>query len=134
MPVLDDCHPQVVKALQKAGLSVNALPYVLRFNRRRRVMIDIEAQRAGQTVLLMEVKCFPDTSAETTELYVAIGQYLVYRGLLKERNIQLPLFLAVPFHAYSGVFQLMAMPAIRENNIKIVVIDMVKEEIVEWLP
>lgn len=43
MPVLDDCHPQVVNALQKAGLQVRPLPYVLRPDQRRHVLIDIEA-------------------------------------------------------------------------------------------
>jgi hypothetical protein len=46
-------------------------------------------------ILLVEVKCFSDESAATTDLYVALGQYIVYRSLLVQQKVSAELHLAV---------------------------------------
>lgn len=81
----------------------------------------------------MEVKCFPDGSADTSELYTALGQYLIYRGILEQQQINLDLYLAVPVEAYEDVFSRMALKSIEMNRVKIVVVDMEREVIVQWL-
>jgi hypothetical protein len=83
--------------------------------------------------MVLEVKCFQDPDAETNDLYVAIGQYLVYRSLLVERNLPYLLYLAVPTHAYTGVFQRMGIGAVQENHIKMVVVDIEQEVIERWI-
>ena len=61
----------------------------------RTIYIDIEATQGsngtGETILLAEVKCFPDRNSTTRELYSAIGQYIIYQTMLAERNIATPL-------------------------------------------
>lgn len=134
MPALDSCHLQVVHALENAGWTVSPKPFVLRVDRTSRLHIDIEAFHIQEeAIMVVEVKCFQDPNAETYDLYTAIGQYLIYRSLLKQRNLTRPLYLAIPIEAYRDIFQRLAMPVIAENGIKMIVIDIVREVIVEWL-
>lgn len=135
MPQLDSCHPQVVKALEKVGWSVTPDPFVLLLDKIHRLYIDIEAYRPSdrRTIMIVEVKCFHDTSDETTDLYLAIGQYMIYRGLLEQRNIEAPLYLAVPESAYRGVFQRMAMPVVHGNHVKMILVDLDREVIKQWI-
>lgn len=138
MPALDQCHPQVVRALQKAGWHVHPRPYVLRISRRHHVHIDIQAQKendkASQKALLVcEVKCFSDERADTSDLYTAFGQYVVYRSLLSARQITWPIYLAIPQQAYDGVFKRMGLEAVRDNQINLVIVDLQAEVIQDWI-
>lgn len=103
MPRLDQCHSQIVRALEKTGWIVGDRPYILPVAGRRPLQIDLYARRATngspQTIIVVEVKCFADERAELNELYTAIGQYTLYRSLLRQRGITDFLFLAVPVHA-----------------------------------
>ena len=80
MPRLDDCHEQVVHALEKDGWNVDDKPRRL-IHQERLVFIDIQAARgtngSRQQILLAEVKCFPDRERTTQELYIAFGQYII---------------------------------------------------------
>ncbi|HRF95984.1 MAG TPA: element excision factor XisH family protein, partial [Aggregatilineales bacterium] len=68
------------------------------------IVIDIRANYGlnGQSrqILLVEVKCFADSSEYTRDLYVAIGQYVVYQAMLNELKNSTPLYLAIPLTAY----------------------------------
>lgn len=133
MPAIDDCQSQIIRALEKVGWMVSPKPYILRLNRKHRLHIDIEAQNDDEHIIVIEVKCFHDSKSETVDLYQAIGQYIIYRNLLKQQNIELDLFLAVPSHAYDGVFERMGKSAIIENDVKMIIVDIENEEILEWL-
>jgi hypothetical protein len=81
MPAFDSCHPQIVRALEKDGWNIALDQFLIRIDRSHRVYIDIEARHANsQSVMVVEVKCFQDVESETTDLYTAIGQYLIYRN------------------------------------------------------
>lgn len=127
----------IVRALEKDGWTVAPRQQRLYVSRRHSLQIDIRATRqengTSHSVLLIEVKCFADQEDETTDLYIGLGQYLVYRSLLRQNNIQADLFLAVPVHAYESVFKRMGMSAVRENGIRMVVVDLENEVIVQWL-
>jgi hypothetical protein len=137
VPALDTCHPHIVRALNKAGWNVAPKPFVLKLSRGHTLFIDLEAAREEEvgkrTILLVEVKCFPEGSAATSELYAAIGQYLVYRDLLKQSQIDVDLYLAVPVEAYQDVFTRMALGTISENHIKMMIVDTEREVIIQWL-
>lgn len=137
MPAIDQCHQQVVIALEKEGWTVSPKPYPLPIGVGRTFWIDIAAHRLQRleerTILLIEVKCFPVGSSETTELYTALGQYLIYRSLLRQRGLNVDLYLAVPVFAFEGTFAQIGMSAVTENGIKMVVIDLEQEVIVQWL-
>lgn len=108
MPALDSCHSQFVHALEKAGWRVapNQLGLTTVMSE---LFVDIVACRrveiGDQEMIVVEVKCFPPGSANTTELCTAIGQYLVYRELLITNNIDSPLYLAIPSSIYETVFK-----------------------------
>jgi len=79
----------------------------------------------------VEIKCFADD--DVAELYVAIGQYLVYRDLLKQSPTKPPLYLAVPTHAYYGIFRDAGMGVVNEAQIKLLVVDIEHEVIEQWI-
>ncbi|MBI5667233.1 MAG: hypothetical protein HZC41_04425 [Chloroflexi bacterium] len=137
MPALDQCHQQIVHALQKDGWQVQEAPYILPVTRTRRLFIDIQAKReqqnGRQNIIVVEAKCFLNMETELNDLYTAIGQYLIYRSLLRQKGLMEELYLAVPFHAFSGVFQQLAMEVVNEIRVKMIVVDLDGEVIAEWL-
>jgi hypothetical protein len=85
MPALDSCHPQVVRALEKAGWNVSPVPHAIRVpGRRYPLLADMRANRDEASIIVVEVKCFLDDPI--AELYVAIGQYMIYRSLLRQSH------------------------------------------------
>lgn len=52
---------------------------------------------------------------------------------MRARQIDFDLYLAVPVEAYTSVFRLLAADVIRENSIKMIIVDIEHEEVVEWL-
>jgi XisH protein len=137
MPKLDQCHDQIVHALQKAGWDVSQNPYVLPVAGKRRFFIDIYAERGQmnglQSIVVVEAKCFENPDTELNEVYTAIGQYVIYRSWLLQKGLGDRLYLAVPVHAYDGVLRQVAMATISEIRIKIIVVDVDREEIQQWL-
>ena len=135
MPRLDECHEQVVHALENDGWQVDARPRRL-IHEVRLVFIDIQAAKGvngrRQQILLAEVKCFPDRESTTQELYIAFGQYILYRALLAQEEIDLPLYLAVPLDAYEDIFDSTVMRTISDNRIKLVIVNIETETISQW--
>jgi hypothetical protein len=83
----DFCHNQIIHALQNDGWDVDDRQFRLRLPSRL-IFIDIHATKNSnghrENVLLAEVKCFPERRADTTDLYQALGQYILYRSVLAE--------------------------------------------------
>ena len=136
MPALDQCHEHVVHALTKAGWKVEPKPYQLLIERRG-VFIDLEISGnfAGEReqILLVEVKCFPDRTSTTRDLYTAIGQYLVYRAMLELTGNSIPLYLSVPEDIFATLFDASITKAFEDNQIKLIVIDLASEVITQWI-
>jgi hypothetical protein len=108
MPAYDDCQPQMMQALEKAGWTITKVSHYINHNGQR-LYIDIFAkyhnQDVIQNILIVEVKCFPPAISELDELYRAIGQYLIYEHALQMQEILGVLYLAIPTHAYHGIFK-----------------------------
>jgi hypothetical protein len=136
MSRLDYCHPQVVHALENDGWTVNPIPLEIE-TLERTIHVDIEASRqmngTRQRVLMAEVKCFPDRKKTTRELYEAVGQYIIYRAVLAEINMNVPLYLALPVEVYVTIFDSTARRAIKDNMIKLLIVNLELERIVEWI-
>jgi XisH protein len=133
---LDSCHEQVVSALRKAGWELGSQPFYVLVEDFA-VFPDIQAQRIGDTgeeIIVVEVKCFADERSDLDELYRAIGQCLIYRSVLKLKPISAKLYLAIPDIVYYRLFNtpVVAM-TIAELQIKILIVDIDQEEIVQWL-
>lgn len=132
----DSCHQQIVNALIKAGWEIDAqspyfrLPDIF-------VNPDIRAvQRNGsvEQIIIVEVKCFSNSYNDLDELYRAIGQYLIYRCVLKIKKLNYKLYLAIPLPVYDRLFQRDPVrKTIKEAQIKMLVVDIVREEMVQWL-
>ena len=135
MPALDYCHPHIVHALEKDGWAVDVQPRQF-YVEGRTVYIDIHAARGvngdRQQILLAEIKCFPNRSSTTRELYIAIGQYIIYRAVLNELQNQTTLYLAIPETVYQSIFDSTVMRAINDSNIKLVIVNLEQEQIVQW--
>jgi hypothetical protein len=136
MPALDKCHDQVVRAFAKEGWAVLKSPF----------MIDIEARRAymdvlfsrgangrSENLLVVEIKCFGDDNAITTEIYTSIGQYQIYRLLLEKSRLNYPLYLAVPKHIFELKFDKIVLEMLTSASINVVIVDIELEEIVRWI-
>jgi len=136
MSAFDQCHEQVVRALEKAGWEVVQSPFRLRLFYRF-VYVDLEVARgtngSREQMLLVEVKCFPDPKNTTRDLYTSIGQYLVYRAMIREKGLPHSVYLAVPETIFSAVFDPAVMQVVKDSQIKIVVVNLEEERIVQWI-
>jgi glucose-6-phosphate 1-dehydrogenase len=139
MPAIDNCHQQLANSLMKQDWKIDPKPLVLQIpSTTRQVFVDIVARRQltniEQEIIILEVKCFSEQRSQLEHLYVALGQYQVYEKILRARNMAEYLYLAIPLHAYHGIFKEIGSAIAKEKNIKLLVFDIDKEEIVEWLP
>jgi hypothetical protein len=136
MPAFDQCHEQVVRALQKEGWNVDAEQVTLALGKRR-IFVDLHAVRgvngSQQQMMLIEVKCFPISTTVNEELYHAIGQYLVYRAMLAERRLETPLYLSIPESIFNAAFDLPVNRVIEDSQIKLVIVNLEAERVVRWI-
>jgi hypothetical protein len=133
---LDSCHQQVVNALRKAGWQVNDKPVHMRADGLA-VFADLQAQLNNgsvQTIIIVEVKCFADERFDQDELYRAVGQYLLYRSMLRVRGFETPLYLAIPEPVYQRLFlKNVVQDVLQESRIKLIIVDIEREEVLQWL-
>jgi XisH protein len=69
----------------------------------------------------------------TRDLYIAFGQYILYRALLAELRDESPLYLAVPEDAFINIFEQTALRAVRDNQVKMVIVNVETETITQWI-
>jgi XisH protein len=137
MPAIDGCEPQVVRALEKQGWAVSQQPVFLRVMTAT-YFADFQAKRGvngnTQHLIIVEVKCFTNESTQQDELYRAIGQYLLYRSILKLKELVIPIYLAIPTVAFVTLFtQAEVKITVQDVGIKLIVVDLEKEEVAEWI-
>jgi hypothetical protein len=136
MPQFDTCHQQVVSALQKDGWRIVAEQSVI-LAQKRKGIVDIRAAReingSRQQIMLVEVKCFPDREDTTQELYTAIGQYIIYRAIMVQLGMNIPLYLAVPDEVFANTFDSSVRWAISDSRIKLIIVDIKAESVRQWI-
>jgi hypothetical protein len=136
MPALDSCHENIVRALEKAGWTVEFAPYKLQVEQRT-AYVNLAVARnmngSRQQMLLVEVKCFPDKNSTTRELYTSIGQYLVYCAMLIELDLPFPLYLAIPEVIFKEFFDASVMRVIADTQIKLAIVNLESEAVVQWI-
>ncbi len=137
MSARDAFHYIVRSALEKDGWNITDDPLYVSFGR-----VDIEidlaaekllaAERQGEKIAI-EIKSFLAASA-ITEFHKALGQYINYRTMLELDDPERTLYLAVPLSAYNNFFTRPFVQIIIQNNqLKLLIYDNVKEEIVQWI-
>lgn len=135
MPTKDHYHETVKRALIKDGWTITQEQFKVTIERRR-LWIDVLARKTDQNLaILVEIKGFENSPSSVEELAKALGQYVMYQVALSVKDIDLPMYLAVPITAYRGIFaELLGQSVLKWVNMKLVVFDPLHEEIVLWVP
>jgi hypothetical protein len=137
MPARDVLHDAVKNALVKDGWTITHNPYSFQFGDRD-LYTDLGADRAlaaerGPEKIAVEVKSFLGPSP-VHELETALGQFVLYRLLLKRYDPERRMVLAMPERA----FRLLLSDAdgqmvIEQMALSVVTVDDASQEIVRWL-
>jgi hypothetical protein len=133
----DIYHEAVKTALIKEGWTITHDPYPLRYGEHR-LYVDlaadapIAAEREGRKIAV-EIKSFLGRS-EITDLERALGQFRLYRFLLRRAEPDRVLYIAVSEEIYYAVFD----PAdgrdlVAEEEIRLIVFDPVPEVLIQWI-
>jgi hypothetical protein len=137
MPAFDQCHDQVVRAFENDGWTLIKSPLRV-WNTVRSVFIDAQFERGHngtrEHMLLVEIKCFNDPNRQQTDLYTAIGQYLIYRAMLRSQNIPMRLYLSVPSASLKTQFDSAVMDVMQRHDIQLVIVSLETERIEQWIP
>ncbi|MCF4967725.1 XisH family protein [Nostoc sp. CMAA1605] len=136
MSAKDLFHGAVKQALLKEKWIITADPLIIKIEG---VKFEIDlaaekilgAEKAGRKIAV-EVKSFLNSSA-ITDFHVALGQFLNYRLALQMKEPDRTLYLAVPFDTFKTFFQeLFVKEAVKLYQLKLVVYEPIKEEVIEW--
>ena len=137
MSAKDKFHSIVKLALQKDGWNITDDPLYISFGGVQ-MYVDLGAERLiaaekdGEKIAV-EIKSFLSPSA-ISDFHIAFGQFLNYRTVIREKDPQRTLYLAVNIETYNDFFLLpFTQLQIQEYQIKLVIYDVENEEIVRWL-
>ncbi|MEG4987563.1 element excision factor XisH family protein [Microcoleus sp. BR0-C5] len=138
MPAKDIYHDTVKRALQKDGWIITHDPFPLQIGRKR-LSADLGAERLinaekGTQKIVVEVKSFVGRS-DVKDLEQALGQYILYRQVLNEMQIDRNLYLAISEEVFNSVFTIELGQILLKNNlVKLLVFDKKSEAILQWIP
>jgi hypothetical protein len=137
MPAKDIYHNEVKNALLKDGWTITADPYFIKYEDAE-LYADlaaekpIAAQRQGQKIVV-EIKSFVGRSL-MYDFHGALGQYMVYRNLIQLTDPEYKLYLAIDDLVYKNFFKRKSIQLItNENKLLLIVVEMEKEEILQWI-
>lgn len=131
MPAIDNCEPQIVRAMQKAGWQVTDQPFSIRW-RTGYIYADLRMKQThdDEVVIIIEVKCFPEKRSTLSDFYQAVGQYILYRQVVKNELI----YLALPKVAYDDFFKQNDIQTIlHDNKINVIVVNLADEVVSQWI-
>ena len=137
MPRLDEYHERVKAALIKDGWTITNDPFTIDFEDAT-LFADLAAERtiAAQKEnekIAIEIKMFGSNSAYD-DLEKAFGQYQVYRSFLRKLEPSRTIFLAVSDEKYDKIFMRASVKFLVEDlQIKLLIFNPEKEEIVKWI-
>jgi hypothetical protein len=133
MPAKDRYHDSVVRALVKAGWTIDDEQVTLLLESRT-MWIDLQASHGRyQTVLMIEVKELAEVNSPIEALANAIGKIILYRVAMRIKKLHFPLVLAISVASYHGILQEdIGIGVIDELDIPLIVYDPDTENIVLW--
>ncbi len=133
----DSIHSAVRHALEKDGWFITNDPFYVESGGIE-IEIDLAAEKfivaeKGLNKILVEIKSLKRRSL-LYDFHAAIGQYVDYRGVLADEDIDKQLFLAIP----DSVYQLMREKPfygkrLKENNVNLIIVDILTEIVVQWI-
>ena len=134
----DKFHNAVRNALVKDGWSITDDPLSFRFGGVD-VYIDlaaermIAAERDGERIAV-EIKSFLGASV-ISEFHTALGQFMNYRSILRRKEPDRTLYLAIPQAVYDDFFQRQFTQVVIEDyQLDFMVYDVDSEIISQWKP
>ncbi|MEH2468400.1 XisH family protein [Nostoc sp.] len=137
MPAKDVYHDAVKNALVNDGWIITADPYPIKYEEVK-LFADlagektIAASREGKQIVI-EIKSFLSRSP-MRDFETALGQYLIYKALLSLEYPEKQLYLAIGEIIYEDFFQKFAIKFILSKyEVSLLVINMNKQEVVEWI-
>ncbi|MBE9059315.1 MULTISPECIES: XisH family protein [Sphaerospermopsis] len=137
MPAKDIYHDNVRKALEKDDWIITDDPLKLTWGKRD-FFVDIGAKKLiaaqkGELKIAVEIKSFAGIS-QATELEKALGQYILYRNILEEKEPERLLYLAITKPTFNDIFsEPIGDLVIHKNQIKLMIVDAKKEIIIKWI-
>jgi XisH protein len=138
MPAKNIHHDAVVAALIADGWTVTDDPLTLSFGGKD-LFVDLGAERptlaaekAGRKIAV-QVQSFRGSSP-VRDLEEAIGQYDIYRAIMRVRQPGRQLYMAVPLPVYDGVLSdRFGQFIIAELGVQLLVFDPDRRSIVQWI-
>lgn len=137
MAAKDIYHDDVRSALVKEGWTITDDPLRLRWGKKD-YYVDlgaeqvIAAEMSGRRIAV-EIKSFVGPSI-VDDMEKALGQYLIYRSILKRRQPDRHLFLAAP-HSIAKLFdEPLGHLLLEDYDLQVVVFHAKRKEIIRWLP
>jgi hypothetical protein len=133
----DIYHKTVRVALEKDGWIITDDPLVLQIGKRS-TYIDLGSEKLltaekADKQIAVEIKSFLSRSP-VKDLEAALGQYVLYQGIMSFKSIQRSLYLAVRDDIYWSLFSEPIGQIFLENRqLSLIVFDPVTEEIVKWI-
>ncbi|GCL43424.1 XisH family protein [Anabaena sp. FACHB-1250] len=137
MPAKDIYHDGFKNALLKDGWQIIRDPYTIRYEGLK-LFADLAGKKLfsaqkEDTNIVVEIKSFLSLSL-IHEFQCALGQYILYRTLLRQLHPDYRVYLAIEQEAYETFFQTKGIQlVIEEYKILLIVINIVQEEIVQWI-
>lgn len=138
MPRLDLYHHAVRRALIRDGWTITHDPLILPFGETD-VYVDLgaemplAAERDGERIAV-EVKTFGGRSG-VADLEQALGQYRLYRFLLRQNDPARALYLAVTEEVFAATFdKSIVRDLMTSEDVRLLVFNPVAEEIQRWIP
>ncbi len=136
MAARDVVHQQVVNALIKDGWTITHDPFKVRW-KKRTLQIDLGAERLiaaskENVTIAVEIKSFLGAN-DLEDLYLALGQFILYRRALQTVDPDRKLFLALSKEPFLLLFNDTEGESLRAGErINLLVFDREREEIVLW--
>lgn len=135
----DTYHDAVKRALIKDGWTISHDPLRLSYEGTT-VSTDLAAEKAiadgeriAVEIIAVEVKDF-DGNQMMSQFEKALGQYNLYRSLLRILAPERTIFLAVKKDVFEEFFQIpMIQLATSEDKVKFLIFDAVREEVIQWI-
>ena len=148
MPSKDTIHNRVKQAIINDGWQITDDPYVISYGEKF-LFIDLGAKdriniEKAQSQLIgvekdnvkiaIEIKSFRNQSP-LVDLEQAIGQYILYKIILKQVDPTRIIYLAITQETYNEIFdEPIGQLVIQELQLNLIIIDIIQLEIKQWIP
>lgn len=125
------------RLLERAGWTITHDPLYLKLGLRK-AFVDLGDETAlsaelGTRKIAVEVKSFLSTGL-MSELEKAIGQFVIYRALLRESEPDREMFVALPKNAYKILLDHEdGRAVIASCDLRLIIYDDENEEITQWI-